>query len=385
MRRDETHSPTSINVHLPFGKSICTKIPFFLPIAQFLGYNLSTITQKAPEPMAEHLIAKLVEGEALAPQELAQGFAELLDGQWSEVKTAAFLTALRSQPLLAEHLIAAAQALRERMVPIEYPQPVFDPCGTGGDRQSTINISTAVALVVAAAGVKVAKHGNRSVSSTSGSSDVLSVLGVQIDLPAERVQACLDGCNLGFCFAPRFHPCLRALAPLRKQLGFVTIFNQLGPLCNPARAARQLIGVGRREYLEPMAGALIQLGAERAAVVHGQPTMDEVTLEGETEVMWAEYGKLTKLVWRPVDFGMQPMSVAQLRSYSPEESAARILAVLQDKDDPGKPWIVANSAASLLIANRVKSLQEGVQLAQEMIRSGQALQTLDRLRVLSGA
>lgn len=329
------------------------------------------------------LLHQLKADKPLSATQLGAGFAALFDSEASDQDIIAFLTFFRGKPLESEHLISAARMLRERMVTLDYTGLLLDTCGTGGDHQSTINISTAVALVLAAAGVKVAKHGNRAVSSTSGSSDVLSVLGVHVNLDSAGVKACLDQAHLGFLFAPRFHPCLKRLAPIRRQLGFPTILNLLGPLANPARTSLQLVGVGQRDYLEPMARALLELGTVRAAVVHGAPTLDEVSLAGPTEVMWIESGTITPLSWTPKDFGLGERGLDDIRCASAQESAARLISIVRGSDDPGAAWIQANAAAGLLVAQRVKSLIEGVQLAQEVMRSGQALKTLEQLKEIS--
>jgi anthranilate phosphoribosyltransferase len=329
------------------------------------------------------LLDQLNANRPISAEQLAAGFTALFDGQASDQEIISFLTFFRGKPLESGHLLSATRMLRERMVVLDYPGLLLDTCGTGGDHQSTINISTGVALVLAAAGVKVAKHGNRAVSSTSGSSDVLSVLGVQVNLQPAGVKACLDQANLGFLFAPRFHPCLKRLAPIRRQLGFPTILNWLGPLANPAQTSLQLIGVGQRDYLEPMARALLELGTMRAAVVHGEPTLDEVSLAGKTDVHWIENGAITPLKWTPEDFGLAESVLDDIRCASAEESANRLIAILRGDNDPGANWILANTAAGLLVAQRVKSLREGVQLAQKVIGSGQASQTLEQLKEIS--
>jgi anthranilate phosphoribosyltransferase len=329
------------------------------------------------------LLQRLNSGVQVPVAEVEAGFAALFDDQAPDQEIISFLTFFRWKRPEFDHLTGAARMLRERMVPLDYPGLLLDTCGTGGDHQSTINISTGVALVLAAAGVKVAKHGNRAVSSTSGSSDVLSALGVHVNLDAAGVKVCLDQTNLGFCFAPRFHPCLKRLAPIRRQLGFPTILNLLGPLANPARTSLQLIGVGQRDYLEPMARALLELGTVRAAVVHGAPTLDEISLAGPTEVLWFENGAITQLKWTPKDFALRESALDEIRCASAQESAARLTAILKGDNDTGADWIFANAAAGLLVAQRVKSLREGVQLAQEVIRSGRALQTLEQLKQLS--
>jgi anthranilate phosphoribosyltransferase len=271
------------------------------------------------------------------------------------------------------------------MVVIDYPQPLLDTCGTGGDQQSTVNLSTAAAIVLAATGVKVAKHGNRAVSSSSGSSDVLSELGIMVDLPVEGVVACLEQANLGFIFAPRFHPRLKTLASLRKQLGVPTIFNLLGPLCNPARVQRQVLGVGRSEYLRPMAEALVQLNVQRAVVVHGEPGLDEVSLQGQTNVCLIQSGIITEHIWTPADFGYGQLSVEAIRCKDAAQSARSIVSMFKNEEQPCRPWVLANVAVGLLVVNQVKTLRDGVQRAEEVVGSGLALLKLEQLRLVSAA
>jgi anthranilate phosphoribosyltransferase len=333
--------------------------------------------------MMEALLARLTNRQSVADAEWDAAFAAVFDSACSAEQIAAFLTLLRGQPLYSSQLISAARALRARMTLLEYPEDVLDSCGTGGDHQGTINLSTATAVVLAAAGIKVAKHGNRAVSSTSGSSDVMSLLGVQVNLSPEAVRACLDAVNLGFCFAQRFHPCLKRLAPIRQKLGVPTILNLLGPLANPARARLQLVGVGQPAYQQVFAEALVQLGTLRAAVVHGAPGLDEVSLAGPTEVLWIEHGTITPEKWLPEDFGLARAPIEELRCSSVNESAERLRRILSGAADAGTPWIWANAAAGFLVADRVKSLQEGVQLAQDVIRSGQSMRTLEHLCRLS--
>lgn len=313
----------------------------------------------------------------------AERMSQLLEGGLPEEEATEFLTGLRFESLTSDMLCQAARLLRQRMLPIEYPLPLLDTCGTGGDHQSTINLSTAAALVVAAAGVKVAKHGNRAVSSSSGSSDVLQALGCSADLPAQEVVRCLDEVNIGFCFAPRFHPQLKAMAPLRKKLGFPTIFNLLGPLCNPARVNLHILGVGKRAMLRPLAEALLQLGAERAAVVHGEPGLDEISLQGATSVCLIERGKINELSWTPDDFGLPVSSLASIYCRDAHDSAAHIINILMNREPAGANWVLANAGAGLWIAGQVKTLREGVQRAAEVVRSGLAMRTLQQLQTLN--
>lgn len=309
-------------------------------------------------------------------------FVALVDGRLSEQEGMAFLLSLRDIPITGPMLTFAAKCMRERMSFIEVLPPLLDTCGTGGDQQATLNISTAAAFVLAAAGVRVAKHGNRAVSSTSGSSDVLQALGVAVDQPADVVSHCIEKTNLGFCFAPRFHPRLRSLASLRKQLGIPTIFNYLGPLCNPARVDYQLLGVGRVQMIRPMAEALLSLGVDRAVVVHGDPGLDEVSLQGQTLAQIIENDAVREERWTASDFGLTPSTVDQLRCCNASDSARQLLDIFQGGMSAGRNWVIANAAVGLWVTRRAKTLQEGVQQADEVLRSGQVLGVLQKLQQL---
>lgn len=312
-------------------------------------------------------------------------FIQLIDGYLNDASAAAFLLDTTKEPTTGNRLAFAARALRERMVIVEYPQPLIDTCGTGGDQQSTINISTASAIVLAACGVKVAKHGNRAVSSSSGSSDVLSALGIVPDLPEEGVIVCLEQEGLGFMHAPRFHPRLKNLALLRRQLGVPTIFNLLGPLCNPARVNWQVLGVGRLEFLRPMSEALAQLNIQRAAVVHGEPGLDEISLHGLTHVCFVEGGIISEHTWTPGDFGFGRLSIDSIRCQDTSQSAKSVMKMLKNEEQSCKPWVLANVAVGLLVANQVKTLRDGVQRAEEVVRSGLALKKLEQIQLVSAS
>jgi anthranilate phosphoribosyltransferase len=262
---------------------------------------------------------------------------------------------------------------------------VLDTCGTGGDGAGTFNISTATALVVAGAGVPVVKHGNRSVSSRSGSADVLAALGVKIDGDAAYARRCLDESGFAFCFAPVFHPALKHVAALRRRLGVPTIFNCLGPLVNPAGARRQLLGVGRRELLDLMAGALAKLGTSYAIVVHSRDGLDEVSLAAPTEVRVVENDTVREAVWSPDDFGLGTGASGTLVVEDAAGSADVIKRVLAGDDTPATPIVLANAAAGLVAAGRVTSLREGVELAREAVASGKAAAVLQRLQELGQA
>ena len=307
-------------------------------------------------------------------------FRQLIDGELDQEQSLAFLSSQRDQIWTGEELALAAQILRDRMTRVACSEPLLDTCGTGGDHQSTINISTAASLVLAACGVAVAKHGNRAVSSTSGSSDVLQVLGLPVDMEAGLVVKQLNTCSWAFCFAPRFHPRLKALAPLRKSLGFPTIFNYLGPLCNPCLVQYQILGVGKRALLDPMAQALARLNIKRAVVVHGEPGIDEVSLEGETHVRLIEGSTVSEHTWLPADFGLERSSLDDIRCHDATTSAAHLLQIFEGKTVPGTPWVLANAAAGLFVAGRVKSLSDGIHQAKEVVRSGSVMKTLQALQ-----
>ena len=260
------------------------------------------------------LLTTLVERRDLTPGQMRGLIEALIAGSCAEVETAAILVALRMKGETAVELAAAAAVLREHMVVLETGRDeVLDTCGTGGDGSGTFNISTAAALVVAAAGVPVVKHGNRAVSSSSGSADVLAALGVRVEGDPACARRCLDRAGLAFCFAPLFHPALKHVAPVRRRLGVRTLFNALGPLANPARAAYQLVGVGRREWLEPLAGALALLGVRHALLVCGHDGLDEVSLAAPTLVREVRGTQVSAFEWTPEDFGLERCTIEELR------------------------------------------------------------------------
>src|SRR5262245_60703688 len=302
---------------------------------------------------------------------MAAPVRDLVSGQLDDAETAALLTALRMKGETAEELAAAASVLREQMVPMETGRPdVLDTCGTGGDSSGTFNISTATALVTAAAGVPVVKHGNRAVSSQSGSADVLCELGVTLEATPQQARQCLDEIGLAFCFAPHFHPSLARLAALRRRLKVRTLFNCLGPLANPAGAAYQLLGVGRGKLLDPLAGALARLGTGHSVPGWSRDGLDEVSLSALTLVREVKAGQVRSWEWTPADFGLEPCTLAELRAEGPAESAAIIRAILDGKPGPARRIVIANAAAALVTAERVATVAEGVAQATQAIDSG---------------
>lgn len=305
----------------------------------------------------------------------------LMDGQSSEVEIAAFLTALRCRGETVDELVGAARAMRDRSTKIPCQAlGRLDTCGTGGDELQTFNISTAAALVAAAAGVPVAKHGNRSVSSLSGSADVLEALGVNLALTPGQVALCVDEIGIGFCFAPLLHGAMKHAAPVRKQLGFRTIFNFLGPLTNPAGADFQLVGAGSDERAAQLAEALSRLGARRALVVCGNNQLDEISLWGSTRAFLVERGnRPAEMVWSPADLGLPACSVAEIQVPSPAASASIIRELLAGTPGAARNMVLANAGAALWIAGRGADVRAGIALAAEAIDSGRAAATLRTL------
>jgi anthranilate phosphoribosyltransferase len=331
-------------------------------------------------PWFAEALAALLARRDLPPETVRAAVREMVSGGCGEAEAAAFLVALRMKGETAEEIAAAAEVLREHMVRWDPGvERVLDTCGTGGDGTGTFNISTAAALVVAGAGVPVVKHGNRSVSGRSGSADVLAALGVRVEGDGALAARCLRRAGLAFCFAPHFHPALRHVAALRRRLRIATLFNCLGPLANPAGAAYQLLGVGRPELLDLMAGALARLGTRRALVVCGRDGLDEVSLAAPTLVREVRGHAVTAWEWTPADFGLDPCALSELQADGPEASAAVVRALLEGRDGPARRIVLANAAAALVAAEHVTTLAEGVAAADESLTAGRARDVLARL------
>jgi len=321
------------------------------------------------------LLAKLVDGRILSADEAHAFFAACLRGEPTPAQVAAAVTALRIRGETVEEIAAFATAMREAARTLDHPYDAIDTCGTGGDGQHTFNISTAAALVLAGAGLKVAKHGNRAMSSKSGSSDVLSVLGVNLQAGPAQQRRSLDEAGIAFLFAPAYHGAMRHVGPVRAEIGFRTVFNLLGPLSNPAGAKRQVMGVYDPRLLEPLAEVLGRLGATRAWTVHGQG-LDELTTTGETEVAEWKDGAVRRFTVTPEDAGLPRASLDALRGGDAEENAAALSALLDGATGAYRDIVLLNAAAALVVADRAADLAEGAVMAAAVIDDGRAAKAL---------
>lgn len=340
--------------------------------------------------MIEDTLTKLIGRENLSREESHAIFSMMMDGKVSDPQKSAILIALRMKGETADEIIGAARAMRERVVALDIdPAGLIDTCGTGGDGCGTFNISTVAALVAAGAGAKVAKHGNRAVSSSCGSADVLSALGVNIDLDAKELGEVLRRVGFSFLFAPKLHPAMSSVAEVRRQLGVRTIFNLLGPLTNPALARRQVVGVYEPNLVRIVAEVLLALGVERALVVHSQDGLDEISISAPTDVCEIRNGELRSYEITPEGLGLQRYSMETILGGDSAANAAIAKAVLRGGEGAMRDVVLANAGAALYISDAVPSIREGVALAKKSIDAGDALRMLkDLIRVtneLAGA
>ena len=328
----------------------------------------------------------ILDGETVPRPATEAAFAAIMDGDCGEIDVAALLTALTVRGEEVEEIAGAAAVMRERATRIECQSDgLLDTCGTGGDRLHTFNISTATAFVAAAAGVPVAKHGNRSVSSSSGSADVLEALGINLQLSPGQVGQCIDEVGIGFCFAPLLHSAMKNVVPVRKALGIRTIFNLLGPLTNPAGAQFQLLGANRKHFAEKLATALFELGCDRALVVCGNDELDEVSLWGQTAVFDVSREGVVERSWSAAVFGLSECNVEELVVNGSTESADRIRQILDGTTGAPRDIVVANAAASLVAAGKADGPAEAAKIASEAIDSGAAKTIVERLAALTGS
>lgn len=328
-----------------------------------------------------HLLQRLLDREDLRRDEVAALFGRIMDGELAESQIAALLIALAMKGETADEIAGAAEAMRVRVRTVPHAaEGVIDTCGTGGDGRGTFNISTAAALVAAAAGATVAKHGNRAVSSRSGSSDLLAALGLPLEVAPETSGRQLEEIGIAFLFAPAHHPATRAVVPVRRALGVRTIFNLLGPLTNPAAARRQLIGVYARDRVEPVARVLAALGCEHALVVHGADGLDEITTTTITHVAEVQRGTVVTYELSPESAGVRRTAPETLAGGSPEENAARLLDVLAGQVGPITDIVALNAGAALYIGGKAASIAVGVEMARAVLASGAAHAKLQALK-----
>jgi anthranilate phosphoribosyltransferase len=329
------------------------------------------------------LIAKAASGASLTREGAAQAFDCMMSGEATPSQMGGFLMALRVRGETVDEITGAVMTMRAKMLPVDAPANAIDVVGTGGDGSGSYNVSTCAAFIVAGAGVPVAKHGNRALSSRSGAADVLTALGVRIDLGPDAIGRCIREAGIGFMFAPAHHPAMKNVGPTRVELGTRTIFNLLGPLSNPANVRRQMVGVFSKQWVEPVAQVLKNLGSERAWVVHGSDGLDEITLAGPTTVASLEGGAIKTFEIGPEEVGLRRCRPEDLRGGEAESNAAALRGVLQRREGPYRDVALLNAAAALVVAGKAPTLADGVLLARQSIDSGAAEAALDRLIAIS--
>ncbi len=327
----------------------------------------------------QHVLALLADGKNLTLDVATRAFQVIMNGGATPAQMAAFLMALRIKGETVDEITAGATAMRVKARPFHSLPGAIDTCGTGGDSRGTYNISTATALVLAACGLPVVKHGNRSVSSRSGSADVLEILGVKTDAEPEIAERCLKQCNIAFLFAPKFHPALRHVQPVRQELALRTIFNILGPLTNPAAPDFHLLGVYNKSLLMPLAETLKALGTKSAWIVHGSDGLDELTITGSSSVTALKNGEITGFEITPEDAGIERVSLEDLKGGTPETNAAALSEAISGVETPYRNAIIFNAAAGLLISGKSKDLKDGADMAKRSIDSGAVFSVLKKL------
>ncbi|HIM36682.1 MAG TPA: anthranilate phosphoribosyltransferase [Dehalococcoidia bacterium] len=333
--------------------------------------------------MIREAIDIVASGDSLSMEDASTVMREIIEGEATQGQMGALFTALNIKGETVDEIAGMAIVMRENALRVNVSGKIVDTVGTGGDGLNTFNISTSAAFVVAAAGLKVAKHGNRAASSSCGSADVLEALGVKFDLHPEGVEQCINEVGFGFMFAPAFHASTRHAVPVRREIGIRTVFNILGPLTNPAGAQYLLVGVAYPELGQRMAEVFQALGAKHAIIVHGDGGLDEITLSGDTSVWELAGGKVSTWTLTLADTGMPKRDIEEIRGGSKEENAATMRRIFQGEQGPVRDYVVINSAATLLAAETVTSLSEGVVLAQQVIDSGAAMSKLEDLAELS--
>lgn len=337
------------------------------------------MTATNPARALKRLMNRIADGETLGDEGMQEALDLLMSGIAPPVAMGAFLMGLRVRGETTDEIAGAAKFLRARMTTVDAPPDAIDIVGTGGDSHGTYNVSTCATLVAAGAGAIVAKHGNRAVTSLSGASDVLAALGVKLDVPPVVVSRAISDAGVGFLWAPLYHPAMKTWAPIRADLGLRTIFNLLGPLSNPARVTRQVLGVYDRKLVEPIAEVLRKLGSSHAWVVHGEDGMDELTITGTTHVAELKDGDIFAFAVTPEDAGLARCDISALKGGDAATNAAAIHALLQGETGPYRDIVVLNAAAALIVAGKATGLADGIEKAAASIDSGRAARALDRL------
>ena len=331
--------------------------------------------------MIQEIIEKLAKNEDLSATQMQQAMEEIMTGRAQTKDIVSFLTALSNKGETVEELTAAVKVMRHHVAKINTKHKVIlDTCGTGGDRKGTFNVSTIVAFVASGAGITVAKHGNRSVSSSCGSADILEALDININMSKEKIEKCLDEIGIAFLFAPNFHPAMKYAMPARKQIGKRTMFNILGPLSNPAGATHQLVGVFDAYWTGVLAEVFLRLGTQHALVVHGQDGLDEITTAAKTYVSEAHKGRVDNYEINPEDFGIQKSKLEDLLGADAASNAKILMDILNGKPGPKRDIVVLNAAAAIYAADKAGSIKEGIKFAAESIDSGKALKRLELLK-----
>jgi len=329
------------------------------------------------------ILKRAAAGETLDADASARAFTAIMAGEIPEAQLAAFLTALAVRKPTVAEITGAVTAMRAAMKTVDAPAGAIDLVGTGGDGHCTLNISSAASFVAAACGVPIAKHGNRNMSSRTGAADVLEALGVKIDLSPESARICIEETGVCFLFAQGFHPAMRHVTPVRRALGFRTIFNLLGPLSNPARVKRQLLGVYALEWMEPVAKVLGTLGAEKAWVVHGHDGLDELSISDITHVAVLDHGRIAVGTVAPEDAGLPRWPLAAVKGGEAKENAAALMRLLDGERGAYRDIVLLNAAAALMVADKVENLREGAMLAAKAIDEGAAKRVLEKLIAVS--
>ena len=331
--------------------------------------------------MIADLIRKAADGLDLTSEEAKAAMTEIMSGQAGPVQIASFLVAMRMKGETSEEVTEFARVMRQHVRSVSpRARPLVDTCGTGGDAIKTFNVSTCAALVAAGAGVAIAKHGNRSVTSKCGSADVLEALGIRFDLSPEEAAQCIDNIGLGFMFAPSYHPAMKYAAPVRRELGLRTMFNMLGPLTNPAGADAQVLGVYSPELTELHASVLRNLGSQRAYVVHGVGGLDELSTFGETRVTELKDGEMRTYNVKPEDFGLERAAPEAIQGGTPEANAQLLVDILGGKEGPARDIVLLNTAAAIAAGGKADTLSEGLAVAADSVTSGAARSKLEALQ-----